>query len=77
MIGAKIFVFVFVMWLLILIGGSLMVIFVGPISFTGYGELDPILKSVTQVVIAIILVTFWIVILTKVKNWIFHKQIER
>ena len=76
MIGAKVFAFVFAMWILILIGGWLMVTFVGPISFSGYGDIDPMLNSVTKAIIAILLIAGWITILSKIKNWIFKKQIE-
>ena len=51
-----IFSFIFAMWILILIGGGLMVLFVGPLSFSGYGDLDPLLNSGTKVLIAMILI---------------------
>ena len=35
-----IFSFIFAMWILIIIGGGLMVVFVGPLSFSGYGDFD-------------------------------------
>jgi hypothetical protein len=72
LIGAKVFGFVFVMWILILIGGGLLVLILGPISFSGYGDFDPILNSGVQVIITL---SLWIVILSKIKNWIFKKQI--
>jgi len=75
LIGAKIFGFVFVMWILILIGGGLLVIILGPISFSGYGDFDPILNSGVQVIITLLLIALWVVILSKIKNWIFKKQI--
>ncbi len=40
-----IFSFIFVMWILIIVGGGLMVLFVGPLSFSGYGDLDPLINS--------------------------------
>ncbi len=39
-----IFSFIFAMWVLIIIGGGLMVLFIGPLSFSGFGELDPLVK---------------------------------
>ncbi len=32
-----IFSFIFAMWVLIIIGGGLMVLFIGPLSFSGFG----------------------------------------
>ena len=72
--STQIFVFIFSMWILILVGGGLMVLFVGPISFTGYGEIDPIINSGIKVLIALILIFIWIFTLTKIKNWIFQRQ---
>lgn len=76
MTAGSVFGFVFIMWILILAGGGLMVTIVGPISFAGYGDIDPMLNSAVKVAIALLLVTAWIVILTKVKNWIFQKQMK-
>ena len=40
-----IFSFIFAMWILIIIGGGLMVVFIGPLSFSGAGNLDPLINS--------------------------------
>lgn len=74
--GAHIFSFIFVMWVLIIVGGGLLILFTAPISITEYGAFDSFLTSGVKAVIAIILVTIWIYILSKIKNWIFHKQIK-
>jgi len=71
-----IFGFLFVMWLLILLGGAITVTILGPFSISGYGDLDSILTSVIKAAIAISLATIWILILSKVKNWIFRKEIK-
>lgn len=70
------FGFLFAMWLLILAGGAIVVTILGPISVSGYGNLDWFISSVIKAVIAIILVIIWILILSKVKNWIFRKEIR-
>ena len=67
------FSFIFAMWILIIIGGGLMVIFVGPLSFSGYGALDPLINSGAKVLIAMILIFIWVITLLKLKNWIFRK----
>ena len=70
------FGFLFGMWILILVGGGILVTILGPISITGYGELNWFLASVIKAVVAIILVVIWILILSRLKNWIFKKEIK-
>ncbi len=70
----KIYSFIFVMWILMLIGGGLVVIFVGP--FTLAPDIDPIITSGVKVIIALFLIFIWLFTLTKVKNWIFKSQIK-
>ena len=70
----KIYGFIFVMWILILIGGGLVVVFVGPISFSE--NVEPIITSGAKVLFALFLIFIWIFILTKIKNWIFRSQIN-
>ena len=69
----SLFLFIFAMWGLIIIGGGLMVVFIGPLSFSGTGDLDPLINSGAKVLIAMILIFIWIVALLKIKNWIFRK----
>ena len=67
------FAFIFAMWVLIIIGGGLMVVFIGPLSFSGDGQLDPLINSGVKVLIAMILIFIWVLALLKIKNWIFRK----
>ena len=67
------FSFIFAMWILIIIGGGLMVVFIGPLSFSGDGQLDPLINSGVKVLIAMILIFIWVLALLKIKNWIFRK----
>ena len=69
----SIFSFIFAMWVLIIIGGGLMVLFIGPLSFSGSGELDPLINSGVKVLIAMALIFIWVIALLKIKNWIFRK----
>ena len=71
----SIFVFIGIMWLLMIIGGGIAVMILGPISITGYGDLNQIFSSVIQAIAAVLLVVTWIIILSKTKNWVFRKQI--
>ena len=68
--------FLFAMWILILIGGGIVVTILGPISITGFDDLNWIISSVIKGGIAVSLVIIWIFILLKIKNWIFKKEIK-
>jgi len=76
MIGSSIFIFVGIMWVLLIIGGGIAVTILGPISISGYSSFDQIITSIIKAIIAIILVILWIVILSRMKNWIFSKEIK-
>jgi len=73
---SALFGFLFGMWVLIIIGGGILVTILGPITVTGFGDLDWFIASVIKGVIAIILVVVWILILSKLKNFIFKKEIN-
>jgi len=73
MMHSKLFGFLFLMWVLIIIGGAIAVVILGPISISGFGEFDPLINSIVKGIIAIGLSIAWILILTKMKNWIFRK----
>jgi len=70
------FIFLFAMWGLIILGGGIVVTILGPISISGFGEFDWFIASVIKAVIAIVLVVIWILILSKIKNRIFKKEIK-
>jgi mannose/fructose/N-acetylgalactosamine-specific phosphotransferase system component IIC len=64
------------MWILIIIGGGIAVVILGPIQISGYSQYDSILSSGIKAIIAIAMVVIWIFILSKIKNWIFQKELE-
>jgi hypothetical protein len=70
------FTFLFAMWGLIIVGGGIVVTILGPVLISGFGEFDWFIASVIKAVIAIVLVVIWILILSKIKNWIFKKEIK-
>lgn len=76
MSGSSIFVFIFAMWILIIIGGGISILILAPIEISGYGEFDLIISSAIKAVVSIGLVISWIFILSKVKNWIFRSQLK-
>ncbi len=59
-----------------MIGGGLAVVILGPFQISGYGELDLILTSGSKAIIAIGMVIIWIFLLSKIKNWIFQKELN-
>jgi len=72
----KIYSFIFTMWILMLIGGGLIVLIIGPFSLSSIGDIDPIIVSGVKVGIALILIFIWVFALTKIKNWIFKSQVK-
>ena len=71
----RLFGFLFGMWVLIIIGGGIIVGLLGPFSLQSFGDFHWIITSGIKAAIAIILVIIWILILSKLKNWIFKKDI--
>ena len=74
--GVKIYSFIFTMWILMLIGGGLIVLIIGPFSLSSIGDIDSIIVSGVKVGIALILIFIWVFALTKIKNWIFKSQVK-
>ena len=70
----KIYSFIFTMWILIIIGGGLVVVFVGPITFAT--DVEPIITSGVKVLLTLFLIFIWVFILTKLKNWIFKTEVK-
>ncbi|MDH3676915.1 MAG: hypothetical protein OEQ12_01275 [Nitrosopumilus sp.] len=67
------FGFLFLMWVLVIIGGAIAVTILGPISISGFGEIDPLINSIVKGIIAIGLSIVWVLILAKLKNLVFRK----
>ncbi|KAF6243471.1 hypothetical protein C6988_03280 [Nitrosopumilus sp. b1] len=72
----SLYIFIFAMWVLLLIGGGIVITVLGPISISGYGEFDQVISSGIKAIVAIILVVLWVYVLSKFKKWIFQKQIS-
>ena len=70
----KIYSFILAMWVLIIIGGGLVVVFVGPLTFST--DVEPIITSGVKVLLTLFLIFIWLFTLTKVKNWIFKSQVK-
>ena len=74
--NVKIYSFIFTMWILMLVGGGLMTLIIGPFSLGSIGGIDPMILSGIKVGIALVLIFVWIFTLTKIKNWVFKSQIK-
>jgi len=74
--NVKIYSFIFAMWILILVGGGLMTLIIGPFSLGSIGGIDPIILSGIKVGLALVLIFIWVFALTKIKNWIFKSQVK-
>ena len=68
--------FLFTMWILIIVGGGILVKIVGPFSISGSGDFNLLFTSILKAIIAIIFVIIWILVLSKLKNWVFKKEIK-
>ena len=64
------------MWALIILGGGIIVVLLGPFSIQQFGNFHWIIASGIKVTIALVLVIIWILILSKLKNWIFKKELK-
>jgi len=74
--NVKIYSFIFTMWILMLVGGGLITLIIGPFSLGSIGGIDPMILSGIKVGIALVLIFVWIFTLTKIKNWIFKSQVK-
>ena len=68
--------FLFAMWGLIIIGGGIMVVLLGPFSIQQFGDFHWLIASGIKITVALILVVIWILILSKLKNFIFKKELN-
>jgi hypothetical protein len=73
---SRLYGFLFAMWGLIILGGGIMVVLLGPFSIQQYGDFHWIITSGIKVIVALILVVIWILILSKLKNYIFKKELK-
>jgi len=64
------------MWGLIIIGGGIVVVLLGPFSIQQFGDFHWIISSGIKVTILLILIVIWVLILSKLKNYIFKKELN-
>ncbi len=78
MSGSPIVMFILVMWVLMLAGGGIAVTVLGSFSVAGLGgeALDGVISSAAKAIIAVVMVVLWVFILSKIKNWMFQRQMR-
>lgn len=69
---AKVLAFMFVMWAMLLGGGGLFVLVLGPLSVSGLGEYDAAASSVIKAAVAVGFVAAWVAALLKANQWMFR-----
>ncbi len=69
--------FLFAMWVLIIIGGGIMVVLLGPFTIQQFGEFHWIIASGIKVTIALILVLGIVFLLNKIDFPAPKKEIEK
>ena len=74
--NVKIYSFIFTMWILMLIGGGLIVLIIGQLSLGSIEGINPIILSGIKVGLALVLIFIWVFALTKIKNWVFKSQVK-
>lgn len=70
------FAFLLAMWVLMLLGGAVAVVILGPFSISGHGSLDPLLTYAAKAAIAVVLISAWVFALSQVKNWMFRRDLS-
>ncbi len=69
----SIYAMLVIMWLLIIAGGGIAVLVLGPLHLEG---VDPLITSALKGAVAIGMVLLWVLVLSKMKNWVFGRRIR-
>ncbi len=69
----SIYAMLVIMWLLIIAGGGIAVLVLGPLELDG---VDPLFTSVLKGAVAIGMVVAWVMVLSRMKNWVFGRRIR-
>lgn len=69
------YAFLACMWILMLGGGGIAVTVLGPISISGFGDLDGAVTSGAKAGVALTLIVAWVLVLSRMKNRIFSRRL--
>ena len=69
----RLYTFMAVMWGMLLAGGGLFVLVLGPLSVSGLGQYDAAASSALKAAVAAGFVAAWVVALAKANSWMFRR----
>lgn len=72
--AARLYAFMAVMWCMLLAGGGLFVVVLGPLSVSGLGEYNAIASSALKAAAAAAFVAAWVAALAKANIWMFRRE---
>lgn len=75
--AAQAHAFVAVMWAMLLAGGGLFVLVLGPLSAPWPGEGGAVALSALKAAVALAFVAAWVMALSRAKNLMFRRRLER
>ena len=71
--GPRLYAFMAVMWCMLLAGGGLFVLVLGPLSVPGLGEYNAIASSALKAAAAAAFVAAWVAALARANSWMFRR----
>lgn len=69
----RLYAFMAVMWCMLLAGGGLFVLVLGPLSVSGLGEYDAAASSALKAAVASGFVAVWVIALARANSWMFRR----
>lgn len=71
--AARLYAFTGIMWTMLLAGGGLFVLVLGPLSVSGFGQHDAIASSALKAAAAAGFVAAWVTALARANRWMFRR----
>lgn len=71
--AARLYAFMAVMWGMLLAGGGLFVLVLGPLSVSGLGQYDAAASSALKAAVAAGFVAAWVIALARANSWMFRR----
>lgn len=72
----RLYAFMAVMWAMLLAGGGLFVLVLGPLSVSGLGPYDAAASSALKAAAAAAFVAAWVLALARANSWMFRRGAE-
>lgn len=71
--ATRLYAFMAVMWGMLLGGGGLFVLVLGPLSVSGLGQYDAAASSALKAAVAAGFVAAWVIALARANSWMFRR----